>query len=386
MTPLDDDELRDLLEARATRGAIDLEALVVEGRRRALAAPRESRRRAPLPSVVVMFGGVAALVAVVALVVVPLVFRPAASTGPSTLVAPTGGPSPTPIAPSPSAEAGPAHVEALTARGLDDWLTTAGATANGRVVLLEGELITDPSVDCIAGQPDCAPTVVRRAPRSIVIEPVGDIGPGPWDGSGPLAGTFALRGTDRTWAGTAPVMEFLGTVRRADVQLAWRVSDLITLAPSDGSDGFLVAGWMVRTPFHPCPSPANPYDCPTSDLLTPERVQPTHADGSYELPEIALALPSGTYDQFAPDPAPEGTGVVPRPGNFLLQRVSIPPCGPYADCYVGPEHRHWIVRARLDPIVKTTISPGGPPATSPDATSEGPGDMPCYPVGQECSR
>jgi hypothetical protein len=172
--------------------------------------------------------------------------------------------------------------------------------------------------------------VVRKAPTSIVIEPVGDIGPGPWDGSGPLAGTFVLRGTDRTWARTAPVMEFLGMVRRADDQLAWRVSDLIPLAPADGPDGFLVAGWMVRTPFHPCPSPANPYDCPTSDLLTPERVQPTHADGSFELPEIALALPSGTYDEFAPDPAPEGPGVVPRPGYFLLQRVSIPPCGLYA--------------------------------------------------------
>lgn len=383
MTPLEDDELRELLEARASRGAIDLQGLVAEGRRRALAAPGVWRRP-PVAAVVAGIGGVAGLTAVVALIIAPLAFGPAASTSPDAVVAPTSGQSSTTSTPSRSAEVGPARVEALTAQGLADWLTTAGTTATGRVVILEGELITDPTVDCIASEPTCAPTVVRKAPMSIVIEPVGDIGPGPWDGGGPLAGTFALRGTDRTWAGTAPVMEFLGIVRRADGQLAWRVSDLSELAPADGPDWFLVAGWMVRTPAHPCPSPTNAYDCPTNDLLTGERVQPTRTDSTFELPAIALAVPSGTYDEFAPDPTPEGAGVVPRPGNFLLQRVSIPPCGPYADCYVGPEHRHWVVRARLDPIVKTTIAPGGPPASSADPSSEGSGDTPCYPVGQEC--
>ena len=385
MTSLDD-ELRDLLEARASRGTIDLEGLVVEGRRRARAAPRESRARASSSWIVATLGGVAALVAVIALVGVPLAFRPMASTGQSTVGTPTGGPTTTPIVPSPSEVSGPARVEALTAQGLGSWLTMAGAMTNGRVVILEGELITDPSVDCMASRPDCPPTVVRKAPTSIVVEPVGDIGSGPWAGSGPTAGTFALRVTDRTWAGTSRVLELLGMVRPADGQLAWQVSELVALAPTDGPDWFLVAGWMVRTPFHPCPSPANPYGCPTSDLLTSERVQPTHPDGTFELPEIALDLPSGTYDQFALVPAPEGAGVAPRPGNFLLQRVAIAPCGPYADCYVGPEHRHWVVRARLDPIGRAIIAPGGPPASSADQTSGSPGDTTCDPPGQECGQ
>ena len=369
MTPIGDDELREMLEARGDRQRIDLRSMVGAARRDAIASGPRARHAWGFAAVLAGVGSVVALALVlaVAMVVVPLSMRPSTSAGPSALVSPTDRPSATSDAPSPSEEAGPAPVEALTAQNLAAWLRDVGASAKGRVVLLEGELIMDPTVDCIAEEPDCAPTVVRGAPMSIVIEPVGDIGPGPWDGSGPLTGTFALRGTDRTWFGTSPVMEFLGTVRPAASRIAWQVPELEVLAPADGPDWYLVAGWMVRTPAHPCPSPASAYGCPTDDILTPVRVQPTKTDGRSVGPEVAMLLPSGTYDEFAPDPALDGAGVVPRAATFLVQRISVPPCSPDADCYVGPEHRRWIVRARVDQIPaadESTPAPTPPAAGS----------------------
>lgn len=350
MNSISDDELREMLEARGERHAIDLRTVAEVARRDAAASPRTVMHRWRLTPVLAGLGSVAAIALALIVVVAPLSLRLAASAEPSELASPAVSPASTANATAPSGEPGPAMAEALTAHGLEDWLANAGAAASGRVVLLDGELITDPTVDCIASRPDCAPTIVRGIQTTIVMEPVGDIGPGPWHDSDGLAGTFALRGTSRTWAGTAPVMEFLGIVRPAKDQLAWQVPEVVALSPADGPAWFLVAGWMVRTSAHPCPSPASEYGCPTDDLLTPERVQPMHTDGSSELPAVALTLRAGTYDEFALDPAPDGAGVVPRAGNFLLQRVSIAPCGPFADCYVGPEHRHWIVRARVDAI------------------------------------
>ncbi len=370
MTPVGDDELREMLESRADRHSIDLHAVVEVARCDAIGSGRGSRRPWRFGAVVAGLGSVVALALALVVVVVPLSLRSTASAGPSALAAPTVSAAATapPVSPpgtgpvpSPSWAPGWAPAQALSAQGLTDWLTTAGATAKGRVVVLEGELIPDPSVSCFANAPDCPPTIVRKAP-DIVVEPVGDVGPGPWDGSGSLVGMFALRGTDRTWSGTSPVMELLGVVRKVSARscgrsadchgrLAWLVQDFAGTGPTPGPDLFLVAGWMVRTPLHPCASPASNYGCPSDDLLTPDRVQPTRPDGSSELPETALRLPSGTYDEFAPDPAPDGHGVVPRLGNFLLQRVIVPPCGPtLAGCDVTSAERQWVVRARVDPI------------------------------------
>ena len=384
MTPIDDDELRSMLEARGDRHAIDLRAVAARARQDAIAAPRGRRRTVGFRAALAGLGSVAAVALVLVLALVPLSLRPTASAEPSA-AAPSEGSSPTPAAPTPSDEIEPAPVEALTPQDLADWLAAAGPDAVGRVVLLDGELIRDPSVDCfgVTNALDCVPIVVRAAPFSIVVEPVGDIGPGPWDGSAPVSGILALRATDRTWEGTTPVMEFLGVVQTGNPRSCgkaadcrdrpgWTVSDLISLDPPDGPDWFLVVGWLVRTSAHPCPSPADPYSCPTSDVLTPERIQPTGADGSSELPAGALRLPSGAYDQFALSPEREGEGVVPRAGAYLVQRVLVPPCGRNEDCFVGPEHRRWVMHARVDPIAATS-SPS--PTQAPD-TDHYPGGVP----------
>ncbi len=397
MTPIEDDELRGMLEERGGRHAIDLRSVVDVARRDAIEAGRVRRPRfvMGLRPILAGLGSVVAIALVVVLVVVPLSVRPSASAGPNAGPSPSVAPSASEAVPSPSLDVGLAKVEALTADGLAAWLTTAGTSAKGWVVLFQGELIADPSVDCAANRSDCPTTVVRGAPQSIVVEPVGDIGPGPWDGSGPLTGLFALRGTGRTWAGTAPVMEFLATVRSpsgrfcgrtADCHgsLEWPVGGLLATAPPDGPNWYLVTAWIVRTPLHPCPSLVNPptseYGCPSDDFLAQDRIQPTRIDGSSQVPAGVLYLPAGSYDRYAPEPAaypaPDGMGVVPRVATFLLQRILVPPCGPLADCSVSPKDRHWIMRARVDPIEGTATPTPTPTLPGAPAGDRYPGGIP----------
>jgi hypothetical protein len=201
------------------------------------------------------------------------------------------------------------------------------------------------------------------------VMPVGDIGPGPWDGSGSLTGTFALR-TRADLAADAHVAGYVGTLTVPPTGgPAWFVQDLREGAVSGEGAYAAVRGWLVRDPFHPCASnprpPAVSYGCPTDDWLSESEFQPLQADGSSIGPLAAIYLASGSYDRWAPDPAPFGrdnVGVVPRYGTFLMWLVS-DGCGPNADC--APPPPRWRIVGRFDPIDGPISDPGASPSPSP---------------------
>jgi hypothetical protein len=206
--------------------------------------------------------------------------------------------------------------------------------------------------------------------------PVGDIGPGPWNGNGPLTGMFALR-TRSVVAVDANVADYIGTLTVPPTGgPAWYVQDLRGGAVTVEGSFAAVRGWLVRTPFHPCPSdPRNPvvvYGCPTDDWLTEDRFQPLQADGSSLGPLAAIYLSTGSYDRWAPNPAqfgPDNVGVQPRYATFLMWLVS-DGCGPNADCAAPPPR--WRIVGRFDPIEVATASPDVGPTPSPVAVSNGP--------------
>jgi hypothetical protein len=132
-----------------------------------------------------------------------------------------------------------------------------------------------------------------------------------------------------------------------------------------------VDGWLVRDPLHPCASdPRNPvvaYGCPSDDWLSEEEFQPLQADGSSIGPRASILLSSGSYDRWAPNPAPAGLGdrgVEPRHAIYLLWLVS-DGCGPNADCATPPPR--WRIVGRFDPLpdlLQSSPSPSSqPPST-----------------------
>lgn len=375
MTPLDDAELRDLLEARASRGEIDLQGLVVEGRHQALAAPRAGRR-SPLAAVLAGFGGVAAVALVVALVVVPLVSRPAASTGPNASAVaasgePSQGPDRTTLPPA-------AVVQPITATDLGELLRARPDDLAGRTLAVDGAIDLQPRDACT----DACQLVVSGLDVPHELRPTGDQGPGPWDGSGPQPGLFAIRVTGETDRGAA-VLELVGELVAGPDGLT---TPLETLAAGKGRDheGLLLAvrGWLVRTSFQPCPltTEVGPYGCGTEDYLSATSFQPTRPDGSTTIdpPAPSVRVRMGAYDAWAPNPAPAGAGAVqPREATYLLRWTVVSPCGPLADCYVPPEDAAWQVVGRLDPVPAPAATPE--PIPSPTLHADGgayPGGIP----------
>ena len=365
MTPTDD-EIRAMLAARAGRATVGEsqgQAILASATRLAAAEPRERRSRfgvaGPLPRFAGAAASLLAAALVLAIVAVPLANRPPASAMPS--VGPSAANAPSPPA-STSTPTLPPEAQVLTPQELEALIESRSAELAGFVVAAKGSLMLDPSVLCARGTV-CGNTVLVGAGPSFLIKPVGDIGPGPWDGSGPKAGTFALRITDDHGDGGRTIVEYLGDLLPAANRLAWSVDDLLAGEAREGG-GFVAAqGWLVRTPLHPCPSiPAAPgngigtnsprYGCPSDDYLTDERYQPLRADGSSLGPRMDsyLYMRSGTYDEWAPNPTAFGLGVEPREATYLLAWRAVAPCGPLADCYVGPEHFHWLMQGRLDPI------------------------------------
>jgi hypothetical protein len=354
-----DDAIREMLQARASRGGqvpFDASVVASEATRRAGARPRAM----PLmPRLAVAMTSLAAVIVIGVLLARPFGNQPASAppTGAQSSDSANGSPSPTPFA-TPRLLP-PAEVGVL--------VRTRAAELAGTIVAVRGRLETDPSVRCRAFA--CA-TVLADSGGGFSVRPVGDIGQGPWDGSEPKDGTFALRITPSLDAGQ-PGVEYIGDlVNRDDGTFVVSVADI--LAGTVGIEGAYAAvdGWLVRTPYQSCGSdphpPAGPaYGCPTDDWLTESAYQPLRPDGSSLGPLNAIYLPTGAYDHWAPDPAPFGrdsVGVEPRRATYLLQVVQASACGPTADCFVAPGNLRWQIVGRFDPIPNLE-----PPAT-PEAS------------------
>jgi hypothetical protein len=238
------------------------------------------------------------------------------------------------------------------------------------IVATEGRLERDPSMLCAKGA-ICADTLLTDSGGGFHIKPVGDIGPGPWDGTGPKQGAFVLRITPNLEGGR-PVFDYLGDLQLPnDGVLAWSVSGILGGTASKEGAYAAVDGWLVRDSLHPCASTSRPsgvsYGCPTDDWLTPSAYQPTQPDGSMLGPREAIYLASGSYDRWAPDPAPFGIGgAEPRRATYLMWLV-MDGCGPNADCAQGPDDLHWRIVGRFDPIpyVATVPTPAASPVPVP---------------------
>lgn len=355
-----DDAIREVIEARAGRaGPIRFDASAVAAR-----AVRDARMRpnppSLLPRVAVAVTSVAAAVVLAVAIALPLGSRPA-SVPPSNV-------SSAPIATGPAPTAAPPRV--LSAAELGELVRTRAADLDGTIVAVRGRLERDPSVPCISGH-ICANTLLADSGAGFHLRPIGDIGPGPWDGSGPKDGTFAVRITANLEGGR-PVVEYIGDlVSRDDGTFTVPVADIVGGAVRMEGAYAAVDGWLVRTPFHPCPSDPHPppgpsYGCPTDDWVTASEYQPLRPDGSSVGPAKAIYVPTGSYDEWAPDPAPFGldrVGVEPRHAIYLMWLVQ-DGCGPTADCHQGPETLHWRIVGRFDPI------PDAPVPTPPPPTSE----------------
>jgi hypothetical protein len=114
-----------------------------------------------------------------------------------------------------------------------------------------------------------------------------------------------------------------------------------------------VTAWLVGMGPEPCPSfasapPADtPFDTCGGAWLMPAPDQPVQRRGggfSIVPPAGAVRVQPAAYDEYAPAPAaePSGVGFVPRQGTYLVRMVSNPPGG-------APAQIGWQIVARLTP-------------------------------------
>lgn len=368
---LSDAAIRAMLEERVTRSRpipVDVDAIV------AAAEPRSGHRPWPGTTVVsrLAVGAAAIMVTLLAVVlVVPtLVVRPAARESAGPVASHVASAEASAALPSARAVLDPLRLLGPAEAG--DLIRTRSADFAGTLVVVDGRLEMDQSGKlCPGAKRGCNPTVLAGSGGGFVVRPVGDIGPGPWDGSGPLEGALILRLGSGIENGNR-IAEFVGQLTVAPTGgPAWFVQDILEGAAHVEGAYAAVQGWLVRDPAHPCPSdPRNPtvgYGCPTDDWLSETEFQPLQADGSSIGPPAALALSSGSYDRWARDPAAagrDGIGVEPRGATYLLWLIS-DGCGPNADC-AGPPPR-WRIVGRFDSLARPAgTAPSPDPVTATD--------------------
>jgi hypothetical protein len=313
-----------------------------------------------------------AVVAVVAVLIAgPLVGRPAASPagGSASLIAASAtGTAPT----SSSSPIPPAEVMRVLSPAEAGELIRSRSSRAGSLMAVNGRLEAAKTGSCRTVA-ECVPVVVAGAGGGFTVRPIGDIGPGPWDGSGTITGTFVLT-PSAVIENDVRIVYFVGVLATPPTGgPSWFVQDLLEGAAHVEGSYAAVDGWLVRDPPHPCPSSSRhpAYGCPTDDWLSESAFQPLQPDGSSVGPSAAIALSSGSYDGWAPDPAPFGpgnAGVEPRHGIFLMWLVS-DGCGPNADCAAPPPR--WRIVGRFDPISSVsapTPGPSGPVGRFPAAS------------------
>ena len=343
-----DAAIRAMLEERARRARefdLEIDEIVAAAGPRATLGPLSAWT---LPSRVALGAGAVAAVLVAVLLVAPPFARPA---GESTLPPGTSEvASDRTSAPIPSRRAAAEPLRRLPAAEAGDLIRTAAGAQVGILIVVDGRLEPQRAATC-PGPRTCV-TVLADAGSGITVRPVGDIGPGPWDGSGPVEGALILRLTSVMENGSR-VAQYVGRLTTPPTGgPAWFVQDVLDGAAHVEGAYAAVQGWLVRGPFHPCASdPRNPrvvYGCPTDDWLSESEFQPLQPDGSSIGPLAAIYLSSGSYDRWAPDPAaagPDSRGVEPREGTYLFRLVS-EGCGPNADC--APPPPRWRIVGRFD--------------------------------------
>jgi hypothetical protein len=341
MTPLDDEELRGMLETRATRVAVDPVAVIADGRRRATAASasRPSVRRI-VPSLAA-FGAIVAIVAVVAALAMPNSVRPTGSATVSEKATPTVTPSPV-----------PSEIEgAVTADELGRLLAERNMV--GQIVFLDGELVPAPGA-CTAS-PWCGRAVVGLTTSHYVLPGEGNAALYLVD-SNKTADLYAVRVGSTSPAGLVG-LAVLGRMEANGATVLWPIETLAAggspkppTQPQQVADLIEVTGWIVRTPLHPCPSTPGIPCAGFEDYLTARPYQPVQPDGSVLGPPAAssLFLQPGTYDDWAPDPTRRGSGVEPRAVTLLIRQIGPCPSTVRTLC-VRPAGDLWAVVARLDP-------------------------------------
>jgi hypothetical protein len=257
-------------------------------------------------------------------------------------VAPVPQPTPNIESPAPSPDGGTA-VRPLTVEQLNLFMRMNSQSPEGRQLVITGTIV--PNTMAMLCVPPCTGWLLKGSNPTLFVEPVGDVGPGPWNSGGaPLTGTFAATLVD------GYRLDYQGPVSTASDGKPWLPGQLpFPFAPSAGTGSWLVQGWLggpsvipscvptvpARTPY-----PGPQYGC--GEVITFGDNPPGGAGGWVRVQDDA-------YQEFAPSPSRIGSGTQPEQATFLLRATYIPPCGPTADCLIPPANYHWEIVARVGP-------------------------------------
>ena len=261
--------------------------------------------------------------------------------------------------PTPTPSASPAV--AVTVRSAAELAALLGADRAswvGRVVFVDGQVLTGPAPSCAPGS--TCPIGLLGGTNERVLATTYTASQLLPDTDYPTNGVMALIVRDQG-------LEYLGYMGyNDDNTFVFRVDQL--LDPQSGPRGpemVIVTGWLVDSalPF-PCPTVDGPPDTPFETCgaawVTTKETQPVIVSpggtASVVPPRSAVRVQSEAYTEFAADPAFEANGVahIPRLGTYLLRLVSNPSSA-------SKPSRGWQVVARLDP---SPVSVGPSPSVA----------------------